>query len=154
MKKVGTIKETITALNLLLGLDNFASSLGILPINLLIKDKIDKEMFEYQHSIKQIEVQEDMVSFVLKSEITERKDVDRIMTQIYKDFQQLIRKSNVKVLMGVKQGPKSWILNFFLKPTGDVPVANEEDLEFLKDRFNLSETIVKSLVKTINQGSN
>ena len=155
MKKVKTVKESINAMQILLNLDNFTSSLGSLPMSLLLKDRsIKRELFVYQQYIKSIEVNEDQVVFVLKPEISEKNQADAIISQVWKDFQALVRKTNCKMRMAVKQGPKSFILTFFFVTANDAPLADEEDLQFLKDRFNLSDTTLKSVIRTINQGTN
>lgn len=155
MKKVTTVKGAISALNLLLSLDNFSSSLGSLPMDLLLKERsIKRELFVYQQFIKSIEVQEDQVVFVLKPEITDKNQADAIIGQIWKDFQKLVRKTNSKMRMAIKKGPKSFVLTFFFVTQSDAPLADETDLEFLRERFNLSDTTLRSVIKTINQGSN
>lgn len=155
MKHVKTVKEATGAMHVLLSLDNFNSSIGSLPIQLLLKDRsIKRELFLYQQYIKSIEVQEDQVVFVLKPEITDKNQADTIISQIWKDFNSLVRKTNCKLRMAIKKGPKSFLLTFFFVTQSGAPQADAEDLAFLKDRFNLSEDTLRSVIKTINQGSN
>lgn len=155
MKKVSTIKEAMHALSILLNLDNFVSSIGSLPISLLLKERsIKRELFEYQQYIKSIEVNEEQVLFVLKPEIQEKNQADAIITQIWKDFQSLVRKTNSKLRMAVRKGPKSYLLTFFFVTANDAPLADADDLQFLKERFNLSDTTLNNIVRTINQGTN
>jgi hypothetical protein len=156
MKKVSTVKEAIHAMSVLLRLDNFTSSLGSLPIALLLKERtigIDRQLFMYQQYIKSIEINEDQVLFVLKPEITEKNQADKIIGQIWKDFQALVRKTNCKMRMAIKKGPKSFLLTFFFVTATDAPLADKEDLDFLKDRFNLSDTTLNNIIRTINQGT-
>lgn len=155
MKKVKTVKEALAALALLLNLDNFSSSIGSLPMDLLLKERsIKRELFVYQQYIKSIEVNEDQVLFVLKPEITEKNQADAIIAQIWKDFQSLTRKTNCKLRMAIKKGPKSFLLTFFFVTANDAPLADAEDLQFLKDRFNLSDNTLNNIIRTINQGTN
>ena len=155
MKQVTTIKEAINAINTLLSLDHFTSSIGSLPIALLLKDRsIKRELFVYQQYIKSIEISEDQIVFVVKPEITDKNQADAVIGQIWKDFQSLVRKTNAKLRMAIKKGPKSFILTFFFVTASDAPQADESDLAFLKERFNLADATMNNIIRTINTGTN
>lgn len=155
IKKVKTVKEAIGAMNLLLSLDNFSSSLGSLPITLLLKERsIQRELFLYQQYIKSIEVKEEQIVFILKPEVTEKNQADAIIGQIFKDFQSLVRKTNCKLRMAIKKGPKSFYLTFFFVPATGSSEADASDVEFLKERFNLSDSTMTNIIRTINLGTN
>lgn len=156
MKKVDTIKGSIRALNMLLALDNFSTTMGSLPISMLLKDAsigIDRELFLYQQYIKSIRVDEEQVVFVLKPEITDKDIADKIIKSIYQDFKELIRKNRAQPHMSIKKAEKCFVLTFFFPVTGDTPPAVEDDVRFLKDRFNLNDTTVKNILRTINSNS-
>lgn len=154
MKKVASVKETVRALNILLSLDNFATSIGSLPVAMLLKSPtIDKGLFLYQQFILSIRIEEDQVVFTLKPEVTDKAMADKIINQIYVDFKGVVRKTNAKVSMAIKKAKKCFVLSFYFRTQNDSLMATEDDLSFLKDRFQLSDTTLKDVVKVINSGS-
>ena len=154
MKKVDTVKGTIRALNMLLALDNFSTSMGSLPISLLLKEgKVERELFLYQQYIKSIRVDEEQVVFVLKPIITDKEIADKIIKSIYLDFKTMIKKTKATPRMAIRKAEKSFVLTFFFVVPGDSPLADESDLQFLKDRFNLNDSTLSSIVRTINSNS-
>lgn len=154
MKKVSTIKETVRALNMLLALDNFSSSIGSLPVSLLLKSPtVDKSLFLYQEHILSIRVDEEQIVFTLKPTVTEKSLADKIISQIFIDFQGIVRKTNAKVRMAVKKAKKCFVLTFSFVTQNESPMITEDDLSFLKVRFNIEDHTLKEVVKTINSGS-
>lgn len=152
IRKVTTVKETARALQMLLSLDNFSTSMGSLPVALMLNRGVDRDLFLYQTMIKSIEVREEQVLFTLKSEVTDKAVADKIISQIFLDFKQIIKKTGAKVRMAVKRAEKCFVLTFFFVPDRDSLAATEEDLQFLKDRFQLNDATLRSVVKTINTG--
>ena len=155
MKHVSTVKETVRALNMLLALDNFTTSLGSLPIALMLQDSkggIDRELFLYQNYVKSIRVDEEQVVIVLKPEIQDKDIADKIIHQMFLDFKGVVEKTKARVRMAVKKAEKCFVLTFFFVTANDTLLATEDDLSFLKERFNLSDTTLKNVVRTINQG--
>ena len=158
MRKVTTIKETMRALNMLLSMDNFSTSIGSLPLSTLLKEgTVKRDLFLYQNSIKTIEVDENQVILVLKPEVTSDPDVGRIINQINIDFQQATKKTGTKMSMAVKKptrtADKCYVVKFFFNPPNDVLWATPEDLHFLKERFRLADGTFRSLLRTINSNS-
>lgn len=158
MKKVTTIKETLRALNMLLSMDNFTTSVGSLPIALLLKEgTVKRDLFLYQNLIKSIQVAENKVVLVLKPEVTDDKEAHSIINQINLDFKQATKKTGTKLSMAVKKPMKStekcFVLTFFFNPPNDVLWATPEDLQFIKERFQLSDLTLRTVVRTINSGS-
>jgi hypothetical protein len=151
VRKVSTVKEATRALNLLLSLDNFNSSIGALPMNVLVNERnLKKELFLYQQYIKSIRFGEQAIQFVLRSEVTNKSDADNILIQMIKDFQPLVNSTKAKLNTAIKKGPNSYILTFFLVMKGEGAVATYDDLEFLRSRFNLDEAKMDKILKTIN----
>lgn len=154
MKRVATVKETVRALNMLLALDNFTTSIGSLPIAMMLKGPtIDRSLFMYQNHVLSIRIDEEQVVFTLKPEIQDKSVADKIIAQIYKDFQGVVRKTNAKIRMGIKQAKKCFVLTFFFVTPNDTLLATESDLDFLRSRFQLSDTTMKDVLRVINSGS-
>jgi hypothetical protein len=154
MKKVTTVKDTIRGLNILLAMDNFSTSLGSLPLSVLLKNPtIDRSMFLYQEHILSIRAEEATAIFTLKPTVTDKAVADKIITQIYKDFQGMVRNTNAKLSMRIKSAKKCFVLTFYFISPNSSLAATPEDLSFLKERFNLSDLTIKDIVRNINSGS-
>lgn len=153
IKKVSTVKEAVRALNMLLSLDNFNSSIGSLPMNVLVNERnLKRELFLYQQYVKSIRFGEHAIQFVLKPEVTNREDADKIVIQIIKDFQELVKSTKAKLNTAIKKGPNSLILTFYIVMKSDAPLAVEDDIAFLRERFQLDETTIGKILKAINAG--
>ena len=157
MKKVTSSKETMRALSMLLAMDNFSTSIGSIPIATLLKGPVKRELFLYQNLIKSITVDENEVKIILKPEVTSMPEVGRIIDQMQLDFQVATKKTGTKMTRKVdkpmRSDAKCYIIRFFFNPPNDVLWATPEDLQFLKERFQLSESTLNTMVRTINSGS-
>jgi hypothetical protein len=160
MKRVKTVKEALRGLGLLLKMDNVSTSIGSLPIALLLKDgNVKRELFLYQDMVKSIESDENVVKITLKSTVTGLPDADisKIVSQINLDFKTAVKKTGTVMKMSVKKPMRSdakcYVITFSFAPPNDVLWATPEDLQFLKERFQLPDTTFNSIIKTINSGS-
>lgn len=152
-KKVADIKAAIRGINTLLDLDGFANSVGALPLDLLLKPgSIPKTLFEYQARIKSIDITPDgLVQFYLKPTVKDRKEVDEITRQLYLDMKGITKISkNNKLSVTPSKTDTGWVIKFFIQRRDNEAFVQEEDLDFLKSRFKLSDADVKRAVKTLN----
>lgn len=155
--EVKDTKSMIRRLNMLFALDGFANSIGSLPTSVLLGDEgLTKDLFESQHYVKSLRVDEDLIEFTLKSTVQEKSEVDRVSTALFQEFQAILSKRRIpgkpetRVRMEIRQAKKCFLVRLnFANPSG-TPFAVASDLEFLKDRFRLTDAALDSIVDTIN----
>ena len=155
--EVKDTKSMIRRLNMLFALDGFANSIGSIPTNILLGEQgLTKDLFASQHYIKSLRVDEDVLEFTLKPTVQDKSEVDRISTDIFQEFQSIISKRRIpgkpetRVRMSIRKAKICFVISLtFANPSG-TPFAVSSDLEFLKDRFRLTDAALESIVDTIN----
>ena len=153
-KKVSSVRETLSALSLLLGLEKISNTMSTLPVSTVVAPKsIDKSLFSYENYISKIEADEDQISFTLKQTVKERNLVDTISSKIFREFSTLLRKSNARLRMSISKAQRAFVIKFFFVTSNDAPLVSPEDVQFLADRFNLSDSALNKIVQVINVGT-
>lgn len=159
--EINPMKMSGVANNLaeLLNVSHFANSIQRIPIGLLLNPaKLTRSMFSYSEYIDTLEVTDDgtnQINFWLKPDVVDKPLIDDIAKQLYLDFRGLISSTRAKVRTAFPQKKKGGVtrqvITFFVTRESGSPAAQPEDVEFLKDRFNLSDSTVVRILQTINK---
>jgi len=150
MKRVKSIKEALRAYAAMLELDRFENTLGSLPLDLVLNPKsINKNVFKYGSLVSSLDVDENSITFNLKS--TALPKVDEIASQLFKELNAIQRRTNARLRMSVERS-KSPRVYFKFVPQKDAPPVLPEDLEFLQLRFGVSQEALGRIAKIINIG--
>jgi hypothetical protein len=143
----------------LLNVSHFANTIQRIPIRLLISpESLTRDLFSYSEYIDTIEVPDDgsnQINFWLKPDVTDKPLIDDIAKQLYLDFKGLASSTNAHLRtafpMKKKGGVTRQVITFFVIRQSGSPAANPEDLDFLKERFNLNDGTVARILQTINK---
>ena len=153
--KMGTVA---TELSDLLQVSHFSNSIKRIPIKLLISpDKVDRELFSFSEYVEAVESDPDtqQLNFYLKPTTTDKALVDKIQQQLYLDAKALLSATRARMRVAITEktykGAKCTCISFFILRGKDAPAASVEDLEFLKERFSLSDKAIMNILVNINK---
>jgi hypothetical protein len=142
----------------LLQISHFSNSIKRIPINLLISpDKVSRELFSFGEYVTAVESDSDtqQINFYLKPTVKDKALVDKIQQQLYLDCKSLLVNTKARIRAAITdkeyKGAKSTCISFFILRGKDAPAASVDDLEFLKERFNLSDKAVNQILVNINK---
>lgn len=150
VKRVKDVKDALHAINLLLELDGFANSLNSIPLRLLMKDKIDRNLFsDYKKYISDVEVEDTLLRFMFKSGVS-NKELKEIIPQLYLDVKGAFRNTKARLRIDTRKMGNKWVVEFFfVKRAGTV--VQDDDLEFLRSRFGLGQDSINLILKIVNE---
>jgi hypothetical protein len=150
---VGSVGEAAKAINELLELENFSSTLGVVPLAIQLNvdpTTIKLSQFKYGDVIDKLSVGEHSMKFVLRSEINNSDSITEIAYQIYKELKVLMKRGKVKLSMTTEKVGKQTQLEFHIVKIAEGGEFNQFDLEFLRDKFDLNNTQLRKIVNIIN----
>lgn len=150
---VTSVGEAAKAINDLLELENYSTTLGVVP--LAIQMNVDPttiriSQFHYSDVIQKLIVGEQSMSFVLRSEIKEPNAVTEIAAQIYKELKATMKRGKVRLTMKTEKVGKQTHLTFNIVKIAEGGEFNDYDAEFLRDKFDLNNTQMRKIVNIIN----
>lgn len=147
--EVGSVGEAVKEISHLLSLEDFATSLGTVPLATQLKmdpSKVTEGMFTYKSFIKKVSIDADKLVFDLRPGVT-TEQLDEIKYPLYQEVKELFKRSrNIKLRMAVtKKAVVFTVINVAEK--GEVNVS---DAEFLKDKFGINDTQLRKVVNVLN----
>ena len=150
VKEVKSIKEAIHALNLLFYLDGFANNIGALPLKMLLKQEVNRNLFSnYGAYVADVEVDETTLTFRFKNSVT-TEVMRKVLPQLYLDVKGAFRNTRAKLRVDTRKDGKHWVASFFFKKADGGPAIEESELDFLKHRFGLGDEAVSKIMRLIN----
>jgi hypothetical protein len=155
-EEVGSVGEAVKAINTMLELENFSSALGVVPLALQLKvdpTALNPSMFSYRDFISKVIVDERTISFKLRKEADSPETVTEISAQLYKELKSLLKSKNVRLTMRSNKVSGSHVITFTIVKVAEGGEFNDYDLEFLKDKFGLSQQQLRKIVNIVNQES-
>ena len=124
---------------------------------LIAPDSLDRELFSFSEHVQAVESDPDtqQLNFYLKPTTTDKALVDKIQQQLYLDTKALLVATRARMRVAITEkeykGTKCTCISFFILRGKDAPAASVEDLEFLKERFNLSDKAINNILVNINK---
>lgn len=152
--KIATVANELADL---LQVSNFSNSIKRIPISLLLNpEKLKPEMFSSGEFIATIGSTENGLFFVLKPTVQDKAVVDKIQSQLFLDVRNLIANTRARMSPSItfetnEDGAKCTKITYNFIRGKDAPSASKEDLEFLKERFNLSDKAINAILVNINK---
>ena len=153
--KMATVAEELSDL---LQVSHFSNSIKRIPVNLLISpDSINRDLFSFSEYVAHVESDSDtqQLNFYLKPTLNDKALVDKIQQQLYLDVKALVVNTRARMRAAITEkefkGVKCQCISFFILRGKDAPAASPEDLDFLKERFNLSDKAVNQILVNINK---
>jgi hypothetical protein len=150
---VGSVGEAARVVSDLLELENFSSTLGVVPLAIQMNvdpTTIKVSQFKYGDVIEKIIPGSHEMSFLLRKEITNRDTVTEIAYQIYKELKAIMKRGKIRLSMKSEQVGDQTKLTFHVVKIAEGGEFNEYDLEFLRDKFELNQTQIRKIANIIN----
>ncbi len=156
---VGTVNTAAQALGRLLDLENFSSSIGVIPLSLQLKvdpSAISKKNFSFRDYVQSVQV--DSANNVLRFTMSRVRGVDKDSVQkiaiaLYPEVKQMLKVGrSAKVRMKVYRSGDYWMIDFIVTGLAKGNSVSVDDLEFLKERFGLNDRQLRRISDVFSAG--
>lgn len=150
---IGSVGEAARALKDMLTLESFSSALGVVPLALQLKvspEKLSSEMFSYRDVIDKVIVDTNSISFKLRKEVNTDAFEDEVAYRLWKELKALTKSRDVKVTYERDTINGIRVLTFKIVTIAKGGSLNTTDIEFLRDRFGLSNGSLNKIARIIN----
>lgn len=151
---VGSVGEAVKAISTQLELENFASSLGVVPLALQLKvdpTSINVIQFHMRDFIKSIAVGDRSMTFVFHKEFKDAQEMTDVTAQIYKDMKGMMKKTGAKLTMKPDLTKNPPEVTFTIVKVAEGGSISDYDFEFLRDKFGLNNTQLRKIGMIINR---
>lgn len=148
---VENLREAVKAITNQLALEGFSSQIGNLPISMHFKDpsRLNREALNPRGLVISLKVSENTMVFHLKR--ASKEEVDEIANQLYGELKTMLKsKRNAKMRMRVS--PNNDFVEFFVSNLDQSNGITPHDLEFLKEKYRLSDQVLRKVANEINNG--
>lgn len=148
-KNFDTQPEAAGAIGNMLEMENISNSIGVIPHN-VAPDKVNKNKFRDSSKIARILVEPTSFTFELLKSV-KKAEANGIISNLYLDIKGLL--SNVKdanIRVKVSQDDGRFVVRFTLNNLAKEDQISTNDLDWLQERFNLSDEKLRRIVKEIN----
>lgn len=148
---VNSLKDAVRAIVNQLALEGFSSQIGNLPINMQLKDpgRLNRDALNPRGLVKTIEVEEDTIIFHLNNHDIEI--AKEIGNQLYLELKSMLRnKRTAKLRMSF--APSGDSIKFTISNLDNSSGISPHDLDFLKDKYGLSDQTLRRVANEINNG--
>lgn len=146
---VKNMREAAKVVDQQLSLEGFATQIGTLPVSMQISDPVGgmkPEAFSAKDYIRDIRGAKDSLIFTLNTEEPEK--VEEIQTQIYMELKSLLKK---KRSTRISVRPHGNTLTFSFSNLEHAGGIHPHDLEWLEDKYKLSDTALRRICNEINE---
>lgn len=150
---VGSVGEAAKAINDLLEMENYSSTLGVVPLAIQMNvdpTTIRVSQFHYGDVIQKLVVGEQSMSFVMRPEIKEANAITEIAAQIYKELKSLMKRGRVRLTMKTEKVGAQTKLTFNIVKIAEGGEFAQYEMEFLRDKFDLNNTQIRKIANIIN----
>ena len=152
--EVGNVQDALKSISTMLQAENFSTALGMVPMAQLMNTnpaKLTKDFFSFKDCIKSVTVDENLMTFTLRPEITNPETVKQVAYQLYLELRSLVKKrSGTKLIMKEQSSPAGTQIVFNLSKVAEKGEISYYDLEFLRDKFSLSDSAMRKIAQIIN----
>jgi len=144
--------EAVKAISHLLELEDFATSLGTIPLSQQLRKpsaQIDPNIFSYKEFIGKLTVDDDKLVFSLRKGVS-KDQAKEIAYQLYQEVKQLIKNSRgakLKVTYTNKE------IAFTIISVAQGTDISTYDAQFLQERFGLTDQQLRKVITIINQAN-
>ena len=147
---VENLKDATKAITNQLALEGFSSQIGNLPVKMQLKDpdRLNRDAFNGSGRVKSITVGEDMITFNLVQGVPKR-EFDEISNHLYVELKSVLKnKRSAKLRMR----PGKDKIEFFITNLDQASGITPHDLEFLQEKYKLSDQAIRKVANEINNG--
>lgn len=149
--EVKTVKDAVTQISHMLDLEGFAVALGNAPLGLNMKtnpNKLQPSQFRARDFISKILVSDkgDELIFTFKANLN-AETKKNVAYQIFQDVKTLLRTRKLKLRMKISSAK----VTLYIADLAQGTEVSTTDVDFLKERFGLSDSAVNKIARIINQ---
>ena len=135
-----------------LDIDKVANVFGRIPISTLLKkETLTKDRFSVEQSVHELKVDSKSITFTFVDAVNTEEKASKLAAQLAIELQAWARSTKARLRQKVSQATNgSWSANFYyLRPVGFA--ITHDDLEFMKERWDLDDRTLDNIVDTINK---
>jgi len=147
--EVDSVGGAVKAISHLLDLEDFATSMGTVPLVTQLKmdpSKISENMFTFKDFISKLEVSPEKLTFQLRPGI-EKDQLHDLSYALYPQVKELFKNTRgTKLKMEVSLTH----IDFYVNTVAQKGEVTYDDAEFLKDRFGASDAVLRKVVNILN----
>lgn len=146
---VDTVGAAVSSISGMLELEGFASYLGVIPMALQLSVPITDlkpSMFDARNYIDQIVADQDKLIFKFRHHAMTPETKKQVAYSLYPQLKALLKTKKAKVRLKIT---KTEITFFIVSPAQEGQAATHE-LDFLKEKFNLTDNAVARISRVIN----
>lgn len=150
---VDSVGAAVKAINDMLDIESFSSALGVVPLALQLKvdpAALNPNMFVYRDFISKVIVDERTISFKLRKEADSPETVAVIAAQLYKELKGLLKSKGVRLTMRQDKVAGVHVITFTIVKIAEGGEFNATDLEFLRDKFGLTNQALRKIAQIVN----
>lgn len=156
---VDSVGQAVRVIADMLELENFNSALGVVPLALQLKvdpTSLKSNMFFERDLIGKIIVDDKdrSISFRLRKEANSPEIAARVAAQIYTELKSQLKSKNSAITLGGRDEKVNglYTLKFKFVRVAEGGNLTILDLEFLRDKFGLTQLQLRKIGNIINQG--
>jgi hypothetical protein len=147
--EVDSVGEAVKAISELLAMEDFATSLGTVPLSTQLRkpaSELKPEMFSYKDFIQKLDVDNDKLVFKLRKGVDEEQ-AEEIAKALFMEVKSLFRNSrSAKIKM--KFSPQQ--VEFMVHNVAKGGEVSSHDAEFLVEKFGISEQQLRKVINVLN----
>ncbi len=155
---VDSVGDAVKTLADMLEVENFSSSLGVIPLSLQLKmdpNELTKDKFSFRDYIQKVGIDPEThtLRFTFRKVAgVDQKSVGQMALKLFSEVKEVIRKSRgTKIRMKPGKAAGQYYIDFIVTSVGQGADLNAYDLEFLRERFNLNDTQVRKIGRIFSQ---
>jgi hypothetical protein len=155
---VESVGDAVKTLADMLEVENFSSSLGVIPLSFqmnLDPTELTKEMFSYRDYIQKVGVDPSThtLRFTFRKVAgVDKSSVTKMATTLLLEVKQVVKKSRgTKIRMKPGKEGGQYYIDFIVTTVGQGNDLTQHDLEFLRERFDLNDTQIKKIARIFTQ---
>lgn len=147
---VENLGEAVKAITNQLSLEGFSSQIGNLPVSMQLKDpeRLNKDAFNASGKVKSIQVGQDEITFKLVHGVSAR-EVEEISNQLFQEMRSILKNKRTAKLR-MRRGKDQ--IEFFISNLDHSNGITPQDLEFLREKYSLSDQVMRKISNEINNG--
>lgn len=152
---VATVGEAVKAISTMLELENFAGTLGVVPLALQLNvdpTSLHVNQFSYADVINKLRVDDNTIEFTFRKELTEPKAIAEISAAIYQELKKMMKKTGARLSMTPSpKGKTPASVKFNIVTPAEGGSLSTFDLEWMRDKFSLNQTQLNKIAQIINR---
>ncbi|QDH83631.1 hypothetical protein [Achromobacter phage Motura] len=148
--EVTNVQQAVKAIANLLDLENFSSSLGVIPLALQLKvdpSAIKRSDFSYRDYLDSVTVSDTGLVFkTRKNAGVNKESAIKMAAQLNQEIKEMLQsKKNAKMRAKIEKAGEQYVISFSLDSTAGGITLNLYDIEFMRDKFKLTDNQLRKI---------